>query len=188
MAEQAQAINREASESTYRTPAGAKLAAGIAAGIVGGILMIGFMMVYADRTGAGATTPLKALGGLVYGLEAMVAGPTAILAGVAIQLGFLIVIGILFAMCMSRETSTVAALFAGIVVGIAIWAAMYWYVMPLENPTMAARTALIPQAYFIAHVLFGVGLAATPSFIRTFSRERQRRNPMPAQRILPTVP
>jgi uncharacterized membrane protein YagU involved in acid resistance len=188
MAEQAQAVNREASESAYRTSAGAKLAAGIAAGIVGGILMIGFMMVYADRTGAGATTPLKALGGLIYGLEAMVAGPTAILAGVVIQLGFSIAVGILFAMCMSRETSTVAALFAGIVVAIAIWAAMYWYVLPIENPTMAARTALIPQAYFIAHVLFGVGLATTPSFIRTFSKERQRRNTMPARQILPTVP
>jgi uncharacterized membrane protein YagU involved in acid resistance len=187
MAEQAEA-NREASESAYRTSAGARLAAGIAAGIVGGILMIGFLVIYADRTGAGATTPLKALGALVYGVEAMVAGPTAMLAGAVIQLGFSIVIGILFALCMSRKTSTGTALFAGIVVGIAIWAAMYWYVMPLENPTMAARIALMPQAYFIAHLLYGVGLATTPMFIRKFSKERRRRETMPARQILPTVP
>lgn len=187
MTEQAEAT-MEASRSTYRTPPGARVAAGIAAGLVGGILMIGFMMVYADRTGAGATTPLKALGGLVYGVEAMVAGPPAIAAGVAIQLGFSILIGILFALCMSRETSTTAALFTGILVGVAIWAAMYWYILPLENPTMAARTALIPQAYFIAHVLFGAGLATTPAFLRAFSRERRSRNTMPARRILPTVP
>jgi uncharacterized membrane protein YagU involved in acid resistance len=188
MTEQAEVANREANESAYRASAGAKLAAGIAAGIIGGILMIGFMVIYADKTGAGATTPLKALGALVYGVEAMVAGPTAMLAGAIIQLGFGIVIGILFAMCMSRDTSTTAALFAGIVVGIGIWAAMDFYVMPLENPTMSARIALMPQAYFIAHVLYGVGLATTPAFIRAFSRERQRRSRMPAREILPTVP
>jgi uncharacterized membrane protein YagU involved in acid resistance len=187
MAEQAEAT-MEASRSTYRASAGARVAAGIAAGLVGGILMIGFMMVYADRTGAGATTPLKALGGLVYGVEAMIAGPPAIAAGVGIQLGFSILIGILFAICMSRATSTTAALFVGIMVGVAIWAAMYWYILPLENPTMAARTALIPQAYFIAHVMFGAGLATTPAFLRAFSRERRSRDPMPARRILPTVP
>ena len=37
---------------------------------------------------------------------------------------------------------------------------------------MAARVALMPWAYFIAHLLYGVGLAMTPAFIRTFSKER----------------
>jgi hypothetical protein len=57
----------------------------------------------------------------------------------------------------------------GIVVGIAIWVAMNLYVLPFMDPTMAARVALMPMAYFIAHVLFGIGLGTTPLFIRAFT-------------------
>ena len=55
-------------------------------------------MAYSSATGAGVTMPLKALGALVYGVEALVAGPMAMLAGAGIQLGFSIVLGILFAL------------------------------------------------------------------------------------------
>src|SRR6266403_871425 len=172
MATQADAAEMRADESAYRTSAGAKIAAGIAAGILGGILMIGCMMVYASATDAGATMPIKALGALVYGVEALVAGPTAMLVGVLIQLALSIVIGILFAMFVSRETSTVAAIFAGIIVGVALWAAMDFFLLPRANPTMAARIALMPLGYFVAHVLFGIGLAMSPTFIRIFAKER----------------
>jgi uncharacterized membrane protein YagU involved in acid resistance len=123
--------------------------------------------------------PLKALGAFVYGVEALVAGPQVMLVGAAIQLGFSILLGILFALFMSRGTSVVAALFAGIVIGIVIWVVMDLFVLPLTNPTMAARIALMPLAYFIAHLLLGIGLGTTPLFIRMFSREstRDRYNP-----------
>jgi len=139
--------------------------------MIGGILMIGFMMGYAHVMGAGLTAPLKALGAFVYGVEALVVGLDAMLAGALIQLGFSILLGILFALFISRGTSTLAALCAGIIAGIAIWIAMDLFVLPYENPTMAARVALMPWAYFIAHLLYGVGLAMTPAFIRTFSKE-----------------
>jgi len=174
MVEQSDAEKLEVSKSARRASTGARLEAGIAAGIVGGILTIGFMMTYAHVTGAGLTMPLKALGAFVYGVEALVAGPTAMLVGALIQFGFLIVLGILFALVISRATSTVAALLAGIVLGVAIWVAMDLVVLPSMNPTMAARIALMPPAYFIAHLLYGFGLATTPIFIRVFSREGQK--------------
>ena len=169
----------------YSTPASARIAAGIVAGALGGILMIGCMMIYASVTDAGATMPLKALGAVVYGVEALVAGPTAMLVGALIQLALSIVIGILFALCMSRETSTVAAMFAGVIVGIAVWAAMDLFVLPQANPTMAARIALMPLGYFVAHVAFGVGLAMSPAFMRMFARERHDRVRVQTQQILP---
>jgi uncharacterized membrane protein YagU involved in acid resistance len=147
-----------------------RFAAGIAAGILGAILMMGFMMAYSSITGAGLTMPLKALGALVYGVEALVVGSIATLAGAGIQLGFSIVLGILFALFTSRGTSIVASLFAGIVVGIVIWVAMELVVLPFMDPTMAARIALMPLAYFVAHLLYGIGLGTSPIFIRTFSR------------------
>src|SRR5258707_3129648 len=155
-----------------------RLLAGIADGILSAVLMMGFMMAYSSAIGAGVTMPLKALGALVYGVEALVAGSTAMLAGAGIQLGFSIVLGILFALCTSRRTSIVAEMFVGIVVGIVIWVAMELVVLPYMNPTMAARIALMPLAYFIAHMLFGIGLGLTPDLVRAFSRQRQERRRM----------
>ena len=137
--------------------------------------MMGFMMAYSRAIGAGVTMPLKALGALVYGVEALVAGSMAMLAGAGIQLGFSIILGILFALFMSRRTSIIAALFAGIAIGIAIWVAMELVVLPYMNPTMAARIALMPLAYFVAHLLYGIGLGLTPLFIRAFSGRRHER-------------
>jgi uncharacterized membrane protein YagU involved in acid resistance len=183
MAEQSDAASVDASAATDRVSWGRRLAAGIAAGMLSAILMMGFMMAYSSVTGAGVTMPLKALGALVYGVEALVAGSMGMVAGAGIQLGFSIVLGVLFALCTSRRTSIVAALFAGIAVGIAIWVAMELVVLPYMNPTMAARVALMPLAYFIAHLLYGIGLGLTPVFIRTFSRKRHndRRVERPAE-------
>lgn len=157
---------------------GSRLVAGIADGILSAFLMMGFMMAYSSATGAGVTMPLKALGALVYGVEALVAGSMAMLAGAGIQLGLSIVLGILFALCTSRRTSIVAEMLVGIAVGIVIWVAMELVVLPYMNPTMAARIALMPLAYFIAHLLFGIGLGLTPVFVRTFSRKPHERRRM----------
>jgi len=174
-----------ASASADRVSWGRRLAAGIVDGVLSAILMMGFMMTYSSFTGAGATMPLKALGALVYGVEALVAGSTAMVAGAGLQLGFSIVLGTLFALFTSRRTSIVAALFIGITVGIFIWVAMELLVLPSMNPTMAARVALMPLAYFVAHLLYGIGLGMTPVFIRTFSRKRHdnRRAERPAEAL-----
>ena len=175
MAEQSDAASVDASASVDRISWSRRFVAGIAAGMLSAILMMGFMMTYSSVTGAGVTMPLKALGALVYGVEALVVGSTAMLAGAGIQLGFSIVLGILFALFTSRRTSIVAALFAGMAVGILIWVAMELLVLPSMNPTMAARMALMPLAYFIAHLLYGIGLGMTPVFVRSFSRKRHDR-------------
>ena len=184
MAEQ---TNTASVDPADRVSWGSRFAAGIADGILSAILMMGFMMAYSSATGAGVTMPLKALGALVYGVEALVTGSMAMMAGAGIQLGFSIVLGILFALCMSRRTSIVAALFAGLAIGIVIWVAMELVVLPYMNPTMAARIALMPMAYFVAHLLFGIGLGLTPLFIRTFSRKRrdERRVERPPAEALP---
>jgi uncharacterized membrane protein YagU involved in acid resistance len=172
-------------DSADRVSWGSRLVAGIADGILSAILMMGFMMAYSNAIGEGMTMPLKALGALVYGVEALVAGSMAMLAGAGIQLGFSIVLGILFALCMSRRTSIFAALFAGLAIGIVIWVVMDLVVLPYMNPTMAARIALMPMAYFVAHLLFGIGLGLTPLFIRAFSRPREepRRMERPAEAL-----
>jgi hypothetical protein len=171
-------MDEEMYPSADRVSWGSRLVAGIADGILSAALMMGFMMAYSNAVGEGVTMPLKALGALVYGVEALVAGSTAILAGAGIQLGFSILLGILFALCTSRRTSIVAEMLVGILVGVVIWVAMELLVLPYMNPTMAARIALMPLAYFIAHLLLGIGLGLTPVFVRTFGgkgREDRRR-------------
>ncbi len=175
MDEQSRVEIVDASAPADRVSWGSRLVAGIADGILSAILMMGFMMVYSRAIGEGVTMPLKALGALVYGVEALVAGSMAMLAGAGIELGFSIVLGILFALCMSRRTSIIAALFAGLATGIVIWVAMELVVLPYMDPTMAARIALMPMAYFVAHLLFGIGLGLTPLFIRAFGGRRDER-------------
>jgi uncharacterized membrane protein YagU involved in acid resistance len=178
MDQQSRTETVDASAYADRVSWGSRLVAGIADGILSAILMMGFMMAYSNAIGEGATMPLKALGALVYGVEALVAGSMAMLAGAGIQLGFSIVLGVLFALCMSRRTSIIAALFAGIAVGVVIWVVMDLVVMPYMDPTMAARIALMPMAYFVAHLLFGIGLGLTPLFIRMLGRKRDERRSM----------
>jgi hypothetical protein len=158
---------------------GGKIGGGIVAGLLAAILMMGFLMASSSMSGEGPTMPLKALGALVYGIEALVAGTVAITAGAGIQLGFSMALGILFGLAMSRRTSLVLAMLLGILVGIVIWVAMDLYVLPVMDPAMAARITLMPMAYFVAHVLFGIGLGMTPLFIRAFTRRSGRH----AQRI-----
>jgi hypothetical protein len=151
-----------------------KLAAGSIAGILAAILMMGSLMAYSGTIEAGVWMPLKTLAGLVYGVEALVAGSVAIITGAGIQLGFSVALGILFGLATMGRTSMILALFAGVSIGIAIWVAMELYVLPFLDPIMAARIALMPIAYFVAHVLFGVGLGITPLLVRALSRRRVR--------------
>jgi hypothetical protein len=174
-------------ESDYRysasVPVGSKFAAGVTAGIFAAILMMGFLMACSSAIGEGPTMPLKALGALVYGVEALIAGSTAVAAGAGIELGFSIVLGILFGLAMSRRSSVILAMLGGILVGVVTWVAMELYVLPQMDPTMAARIALMPMAYFVAHVLFGIGLGLTPLFVRAFSREQHGRRSRDTQRM-----
>jgi len=89
---------------------GAKFGGGIVAGLLAAVLMMGFMMAYSSVIGADPTMPLKALGALVYGVEALVIGTVAMAAGAGIQLGFSIMLGILFGIAMSRRTSVILAM------------------------------------------------------------------------------
>jgi len=156
---------------------GEKLTGGAIAGVLAAILMMGSLTVYSGATGVGIWMPLKTLAGLVYGVEALIAGWAAITTGAGIQLGFSLALGILFGLATSRRTSMALALFAGVAIGIAIWVAMELYVLPFLNPTMAARIALIPVAYFVAHLLFGIGLGTTPLLVRALRRGRVRFTP-----------
>ena len=90
-----------------------------------------------------------------------------------IQLGFSIVLGILFALFISRSTSTMAALFAGIAVGIAIWVAMDLYVLPYHEPDDGgADRAYAAGVLHRASPVWCRLSAMTPAFIRTFAKER----------------
>ena len=63
-------------------------------------------MAYSSVNGAGAMMPLKALGAFVYGVEALVVGSMAMLAGAGIQLALSIVLGLLFALHSGRGSGT----------------------------------------------------------------------------------
>src|SRR5258707_1116982 len=97
MADQTEAARTEPSEIIRPTSPGARFAAGTVAGVIGGVLMMGLLMAYANAQGGALTTPLKEVGAFVYGVEALVTGSRAIVAGAMIQIGAAILIGMFFA-------------------------------------------------------------------------------------------
>ncbi len=170
MAERHDTTDLSSNRYGYGASAGARIGAGIAAGILAAMLMLGFMAGYSTMIGEGLAMPLKAIGALVYGVEALIVGPNALVIGALIQFGFSIVLGIIFALCVSRRTSLAATVLVGIIVGLAIWLVTDIFVLPATDPTMSARVALMPLGYFIANLLLGFGLGMTPAFLRAFSR------------------
>jgi hypothetical protein len=103
-------------------------------------------MGYARVMGAGLTTPLKAIGAFLYGVEALVVGPDAMLAGALIQLGFSI-----------RTRNCVCAVYfpRNIDASCAVCRNHSWHRYlgcdgfvraPIRDPTMAARVAIMPLA------------------------------------------
>ena len=55
---------------------------------------------------------------------------------------------------------------AGSAFGIAIWVVRTFGGLPLLNPIMRGRVVMMPVAWFIAHLGFGMGVGTTPALRR----------------------
>lgn len=58
---------------------------------------------------------------------------------------------------------------AGVVFGITIWAVMTFGGLPMVNPIMRESVAMMPVAWLIAHVAFGMGVGSAPGLLRRFA-------------------
>ena len=75
----------------------------------------------------------------------------------------------IFAWIAGRRLPAPPALMAGAAFGVAIWAVMTFGGLPILDPMMRERVAMMPVAWFIAHVAFGMGVGSAPGLRRRFA-------------------
>lgn len=138
---------------------GSVLAAGLVAGVCGGVLMGMFsMLLYTLLAIGGFWQPMNLIAAVLdqdWGeIAAFEALPT--LLGIAIHLVTSAIIGLVFAWMVGgiRDQVVLKAIFAGLVV----WVVAEFVVLPAVDPVMAR---VFPEWLFAAaHVVFGLGLGA----------------------------
>lgn len=141
------------------------IGAGLVAGIIGGMLMAMIMMMATAAGGMGFLAPLRLIAATFYGKDAM-AGGGPLLVGLMVHMMNSMVFGVIFAWLAGRERAPLPALMAGVAFGVAIWAVMTFGGLPMLNPMMRERVAMMPLAWFVAHVAFGMGLGSGPGLRR----------------------
>ena len=155
-------------EVEARGGAGEIVKAGVVAGIVGGLLMAMIMMIATAAGGMGLLAPLRLIAATFYGKEAM-AGGGALTVGLMVHMMNSMVFGVLFAWIAGRRLAAPQAVMAGVAFGLAIWAVMTFAGLPMLNPMMRERVAVMPVAWFIAHLAFGMGVGSAPGLRRRFA-------------------
>ena len=147
--------------------------AGAVAGIVAGVVMAGWAMLFSAYTAAGFWLPPQLIAATVFGPVAMVRGMEAVLIGVLLHVVVSAGFGILFALMTGwRPLGGGELIVAGLAYGAAIWAVMTFGILPLVNPTMSARVALEPANWLFQHLLFGALLALLAPLRRSFTPVR----------------
>jgi hypothetical protein len=129
---------------------------GALAGIVAGIVFAAFeMIVSALMMGPGAFfMPLRMIGGIALGPEALDPGYSIIAAGVAgvmVHVVLSVVYGVIFGEIAAMLRGQAAFMVAGSIFGLALWLINFYVIAPLAFPWFLESN---PLMQFIAHTVF----------------------------------
>ncbi len=132
-----------------------ELIVGLKAGLISGLAMAVFLMLYSFSLGAPMMHPFNLIGTLF---------PTPY--GSFFGLGFHFVLaalyGILFFALIYKSNSVYLTLFEGLLFGIFMWAVDTYVILPVFIPEMAYRLPFIARGWFFAHILYGASLVSIP--------------------------
>lgn len=139
--------------------------AGALTGLLAGLLMLIVAMLQGAAQGSGPALPLLLIAALLDGAYALVGGWQALAAGLALHLLASLTLGVVFAAHVDLRPFGPAVVRDAALFSALIWALMTYLVLPAADPTMSARVALTPAAWFLDHLVFGLALSVTP-FLR----------------------
>lgn len=146
--------------------AGDRLRVGAASGALAGLAMLVFILVRSAVVDRPFWFPLKEFGATFVGPESLVAGGGAVLWGLVLHFAVAVFFGVLYALLLPRDTSMAESAAGGVVYGLAILLLMTFLVLPVANPTLRARVALMPWTWLIQHALYGLVLGALVPLLR----------------------
>lgn len=128
-------------------------------------------MIRAIAGGMSFWLPMQQIAATFYGSEALLGGFGPTIVGMMIHLMFSAAFGGVVGLFVYRFSAG-ATFWVGMLAGIIIWAVMTWIVMPVANPVMHQRVALMNGWWFVYHLVFGGMLFLTPLINRGLEHRR----------------
>jgi hypothetical protein len=164
------------------------LRAGAAAGALGGVAMMAFMMAASALDGDSALSPLRAVGTTFRGREALDGGAGTIAWGVAVFVLFGAALGVAFAAAVPRDMRVPSGMVLGAGMGLLAMAFLVRLVIPHVAPALAASMPRHGGAWVIAHAVFGAVTGIAPWLRRRIGGEVRRRAAAPTPQSGPLRP
>lgn len=146
--------------------------AGLEDGLLAGLVMLLFVMLGWTVIGDTPATPLRLVASTFLGPGALLRDHLwlPLVLGALIHFGLSVAFSEVFASLLGPSTLR-RATFWGVVYGLAVGVLMRFVVLPVVNPALALTS--LPM-FFFAHLLYGLGLAFFPVFLRAPERARPR--------------
>lgn len=148
----------------------AALRAGVAAGALGALLKIGWMMLAAVVHGRSALAPLRPLGATFRGEDAVLQGPTSFLYGLVLLVVVAALLGALFAALLPEDFEPGGAALLGVGYALFMMSIITSGVLPDVNPVLRSRMPALGGSWVIAISLYGLALGAVPWLRRRGAR------------------
>jgi hypothetical protein len=137
---------------------------GTSAGIIGGVLMLLFLMVANVFLQGDFFLPVRMIAASLMGVEAQTGGAAPILLGLVLHLVVSSLLGIFFAFVATPVKSLANYLGFGILYGFALWVVMTYMGLPILNPILGESIQYMTYQWFFAHLIFGASLGLIPFF------------------------
>lgn len=143
-----------------------RLAVGALSGLIGGVLMSMFEMLYHTfGTGLGPLIPPNMIAKLFgYSMQSNFGIYT--LVGMSMHLLFSAFLGLLWGLAFPKTPTITMAAILGILYGFILYWIMFYLVTPVINPDFATMGRTIPMV--IGHLFFGLGFAFYPRLVEVF--------------------
>lgn len=133
---------------------------GVVGGIIGGMAMAMWMMLYYLATNRGFWKPVGYIGHVVLRTGSVTAaGP--VVAGIVIHMMMSMVLGALIAQVLPADR--LLSMAVGVMASLVVWVVLQYGFLNLVDK--AAFHGLVPWAFAVGHVMYGAGLGliAAPS-------------------------
>jgi hypothetical protein len=141
------------------------LLAGLETGIVGGVCVILYHLVGALASGEGAWSAPARIGAAAFGRRLFFEGAgTATLAGLSLIFTTAGLLGMAFGILVRRQWASRRVVLLGPL------AALGWYYLLFEIVLRGPGASGTRRSLIMAHLLFGLVLAAYPKFLRALRR------------------
>lgn len=131
---------------------------GVLAGIAGGVVLLSLYVAFRRVEGHDVWSALEMAGAPWVGARAVRPGPDFRAVGVGLGAHFAISAGwgLLFGLVF-HGLSRLGTVVAGLVWGFAVWAVMFWLVLPLAGMTQVIRDLPVGEAV-LGHLAFGLAV------------------------------